>query len=480
MAQVAGGARVALGVLAVAALGVAAVAGWWGGSAEAPAAALARPLTASGGPGAPSEPPPEHPPGPGGRVTGFDKARLARAAREGGGYLRRVSDAGGGVHKFYHLDADALEPRVHTVYTASTVLTLLKLQAWSKEAALAPAIARSAGFLLRMQSTAADATRGGFFYSLDLERGEHDCKVRVGTTSKAVFTLLELHRQQPGERRYLEAATRAGDFLLRMQRPDGSVTSALSCAEARAGRPPGERRESLLYTGQVLSALSRLHRATAEPRFLDGAARTALHLQQRVGQQGCYVGDAYRRPNPVSSSWIVMSLLDFARATRDGAAEALAFRCGESLARMQRRDPKAPADYGRWRGSLSSSGAGWLAEVMSELYLQCRGRPEVAGCEGYRDAATAAFRLLLEHTVDPEAPAAAGVRNPEAAAGGILWSRAERYVRTDSVCHGLNAYLNLLPHLPDEGALLALEDAPAPPAPPPGEGGEAEDTDPDE
>jgi hypothetical protein len=253
----------------------------------------------------------------------------------------------------------------------------------------------------------------------------------------------------------MDAAALAADWLISMQRPDGGVRSYLE--QGAEGAPwTVSRKESTLYTGQVLSALSRMYRATREPKYLDAAGRTANYLAERISSKGCWMGDDYRKPNPISSSWAVMSLLDFVRASGDARFERLVFRCADELVGRQRRKPDDVYRYGRWQRSLSSSGTGWLAEVMSEVYLTCveKGQPS---CERFQSAVVAAIRLLLQYTYTPESAFVA--KNPKAAEGGIVWSAADRYVRTDSVCHAMNAYLNLVDHL-GEGPLVDLPERP--------------------
>src|SRR5688572_12441470 len=121
---------------------------------------------------------------------------------------------------------------------------------------------------------------------------------------------------------------------------------------AGAGR---SNKESMLYTGQVLSALSRTNRATRDHKYLDAAAQTASYLLGKVTKSGCYVGDEYRKPNPISSSWVVMSMLDFVKATGDARFEQTVFRCANELLRRQYKRPEDAYRYGRWQRSLSSS-----------------------------------------------------------------------------------------------------------------------------
>lgn len=404
------------------------------------AGASPRPMRAPGRPRAESAAPSR-----GSAIRSFDKPLLVARIDDARGYLLRMFDPERmGVHKFYHPETDELEHELHTIYTASTALTLLKLHARSHAPELLDQAKRAATFLLSMQ----DRTRGGFQYSVDIDTNKRDERLIVGTTSKTIFTLLELNAVT-GDRRYLEAATKAADWLVTMQRADGSVRSYL---KRDGDRWMASGRESLLYTGQTLSALSRTYAVTREARHLDAAASTAMYLVGKVTAHGCRLGDDYRPPNAISSSWVVMSLLDFVRATNDAHVERLMMHCADELVSTQLRRGDDPFRVGRFAGVMSSSGNGWVAEVLSEVNQHCRthGLPR---CERFSDSVIAAVRLLLQHTYEPDN--ASFAKAPDRAKGGLFWSPRDCYVRTDSVCHATNAYLGIVDQLP-EGPLAEL------------------------
>jgi hypothetical protein len=420
-------------------------------------------------------------------VRVFDRALLARRIDEGLAYLLRVIDAErGGVHKYYYAPTDTFEPRLHTIYTASTIFTLLKLQAHEKDERLPPAIDQAAKYLLSMQSRdPGGRSHGAFHYSLDLQTSEPERKFVVGTTSKSIFTLLELHAFRK-DKEYLDAARLAADWLLTMRQPDGRVHSYLR--QKPSGRWSVSRRESMLYTGQVLSALARTYGVTRDPKYLEAAKQTTGYLMHRISQGGCYLGDDYRKANPISSSWAILSLLDYVKVTGDVAVQEVVFRCARELLGRQIDDPADIYRHGRWRGSLSSSGNGWLAEVMAEVYLHCR-KHSLPDCDPFKAAIIQVMRQLMQHTYSPENAFVA--KNPEKATGGVFWNVAERYVRTDSVCHAMNAYVYMIDHL-DDATLIDIPEPPLParltikdvkpPAPDEATGAEADDepTDTDE
>jgi hypothetical protein len=239
-----------------------------------------------------------------------------------------------------------------------------------------------------------------------------------------------------------------------MQDADGRVSSELSVDSN--GTWVVTEQESLLYTGQVLSALSRLYEATADEQYLDAAALTAGRLTAKIDSEGCYLGDDYRSPNPISSSWVILSLFDHARASDDSTIRNTVFACADELLERQIDDPDDVYRHGRWDDSLSSSGAGWLAEVLSELYLDCP-NSDPDGCARYHRAIVLLFRLVMQYTYSPENSFVA--KNPDMARGGVFWDPVNREVRTDSVCHAMNAYVFMIDHLPD-GVLIELPEPP--------------------
>src|SRR5690606_8981896 len=183
---------------------------------------------------------------------------------------------------------------------------------------------------------------------------------------------------------------------------------------------------------------------------------TAGYLADKVASEGCYLGDDYRTPNPISSSWAILSLFDHARASGDATKREAALACADLLLARQIRDPDDAYRHGRWPASQTSSGAGWLAEVFAALYRDAR-PDESERRERLREAIVLLLRQLMQYTYSPENSYV--VKVPAKAAGGLFWSPPDRFVRTDSVCHALNAYVFMLDELP-EGVLVELPEPP--------------------
>ncbi|MBM4142627.1 MAG: hypothetical protein FJ225_03400 [Lentisphaerae bacterium] len=347
-----------------------------------------------------------------------------------------------GVPKRYDPLTDDSGSRLHTTYTASAILTLLKSQDLFPDPRVPEQTRRALGFLLAMQvSDAESRCRGAFHYSYDLATQSKEERFVSGTASKAIFTLLALAARDAGgdaaDPRLMPAATAAADWLIGMIRSDGSVIPHLEFEDGEWSR---STKRSFLYSGQALSALSRVYAATRDPKYRVAASRIARHMRSSVAAGGFHLGDDYRAPNPISSSWVLLSLLDFGRATGEKWASDLALDGARDLLPRQARDPSDALNHGRWSGAFSTSGTGWIAEVLVEALALMRQReaPEAEDC---RRAIADGMQWVLSHAYT--ADNSSHLPNPRRAMGGLKWNNANPWIRIDAVCHSLNALIGV-------------------------------------
>lgn len=384
-------------------------------------------------------------------VRNIDRDQIRRQALEARHYLLGVMDpVRGGFAKKYDAIQDKTESRVRTIYSASALWTLLKLQDLEPTPEVHAAVNRVTDFLLSMQ-VSDGPHRGAFYYSQKIKTAARQELLVVGTASKTIFTLLELHRRT-GETRFLEAAVLAGDWLLSTQDEAGVVTSTYRLKD---GAWIPSTRFSTLYHGQVLSALSRLYTVTRDERYLAGASKLAAMLIKRAQDQNYFLRDDYRLSgDPVPTSWGVMSLFDYHRTTDSVEARDTLLKLAASLMDRQHKVEGDIVNLGRFEGSTASSGNGWINEVFSEVYLYGQKHgwdPEPLN--QIRVSILQVTRWLIQNTYS-EANTYA-VKNPSRAIGGLIRNYSEAAVRTDAVCHGVNGYLNMLEEWP-EGPLLDI------------------------
>jgi rhamnogalacturonyl hydrolase YesR len=385
-------------------------------------------------------------------IRSLDKELILQKIEQGKEFLLRAENEDEhGFYKKYDALNDDFGHRLYTVYSASIIYTLLKLYDFDGDERILERLPDWGDFLLSMQSTDTE-TYGAFHYSYYYDSKLKEPRFVVGTTALSIFTLLDLY-QLTNDSRYLQSAKLGGDWLTTMQKPDGTMKAYKSY---EGGTWVYGVKESLLYNGQVLSALSRLYRVTGEDRYYETAERIAEHFAERVEKEGCYLGDDYRWQNPISSAWVVMSLLDFYKVNQDNRYKDIILKCGSELLKKQENYISSPVYYGSWHSAYSTSGNGWLAEVMMEMYRFCQ-EQDMGDCDRYKEALLKVILWIIQNTYSEENTFL--LTEPEKAIGGIFWNYEDRYVRTDSLCHGLNAYIGIVNDLED-GSLLSIPEEP--------------------
>ena len=382
----------------------------------------------------------------------LDKELILQNIEQGKEFLlRAVHEDEHGFYKKYDVLNDDFGSRLHTVYSASIIYTLLKIYDFDEDERILQGIADWGGFLLSMQSEDKE-TYGAFHYSYYFKSGEKQPRFVVGTTALSIFTLLDLY-DRTADSKYLEAAKLGGNWLTTMQESDGWMKAY---KEYKGGEWVYGEKKSLLYNGQVLSALSRLYKVTGEKRYYDAAEKIAQCFTEKVEKEGCYLGDDYRSKNSISSAWVVMSLLDFYKINQDEYYKDIILECSSELLERQKQDTDEPLYYGTWDRAYSTSGNGWLAEVMMEMYKFCQ-EQNMGGCDEYQEAVVKVIWWIIQNTYSEENTFF--LKEPQKAIGGSFWNYENRYVRTDSVCHAVNAYVGIINDLED-GWLLSIPEEP--------------------
>ncbi|MFC1860550.1 terpene cyclase [Chloroflexota bacterium] len=378
----------------------------------------------------------------------LDKELILQNIERGKDFLlRAVHEDEYGFYKKYDTLNDDFGNRLHTVYSASIIYTLLKIYDFDQDKRILDGIPDWGDFLLSMQSKD-EETYGAFHYSYYFDSGKKEPRFVIGTTALSIFTLLDLY-DRTDDTKYLESAKLGGNWLTTMQKSDGWMKAH---KEYENGKWVYGEKKSLLYNGQVLSALSRLYNATGEKRYYDAAEKIARCFTEKVELEGYYLGDNYRIPNPISSAWVAMSLLDFYKTNQDEYYKDIIISLSRHLLGKQKLDTDKPLYYGIWERAYSTSGNGWLAEVMVEMYRFCQ-EQNTGGCDKYKEAVTRVIWWIIQNTYSEENTFF--LKEPQKAIGGSFWNYDNLYVRTDSLCHAVNAYIGIMADLED-GPLLSI------------------------
>lgn len=372
-------------------------------------------------------------------VASVDRERVLATVRAQREYLlRQINPTYHAFFKVYDARRDQRQSDLRVTYTASALWTLLQMRDLEPDPRIDALIEPTAGFLLSMQ-VAEGPNAGAFHYAINGRTGVKRERFVVGTTSKTIFTLLDLHRRS-GDARFLDSARRAGDWLLTRVQRDGRIFP-----ETKTDRVTGAWRtlemQSVLYSSEVLSALSQMARVTGERKYRRAAARIARILLAQGEASGWVYGDDYRMPNTISTSWVAMALVEYTRIDRDPRVLEAMYTIAHQVRSRQITKSRRPLDDGRYMDIWATSGNGWMNEVLVPVYERCIAERR-ARCESFRAAIQRTARWLVQNTYSPEN--SYHIPNPERAQGGSIRNDKVEQVRTDAVCHASNSLIGLL------------------------------------
>lgn len=149
---------------------------------------------------------------------------------------------------------------------AGTTYFLAELYRHTREEFLVEPMERAMAHLAELSQAGAcqGTTTTGRRFACVVDAGSPSAE--LGSTALAVVALVE-HRRATGSTRFAELSLELGEFLLLMQREDGSFRHRYDVALGRAN----EEVELLYYSGEAALALVRLHEVTSDPRYLRAA-----------------------------------------------------------------------------------------------------------------------------------------------------------------------------------------------------------------
>ncbi len=155
-------------------------------------------------------------------IRNLDKEIILEKIEQGKEFLyRMIDEEEKGFHKYYYALKDEFEDRLHTVYSASIIYTFLYINDFERDEKILANIPDWGDFLLSMQNKD-EKEYGAFHYSYYLSTKEKEKKFVVGTSALSIFTLLRLY-ELTDDSKYLESAKLAGDWLITMQEPAGTM-----------------------------------------------------------------------------------------------------------------------------------------------------------------------------------------------------------------------------------------------------------------
>ena len=383
---------------------------------------------------------------------------LEKQIKDSIGYLRMVQHPKlNGFFKFYDAGKDKHEPRLRTIYSSSSLYTYMLAQKRFPDLKLEQHFKPIAQFILSQQIKDGPE-KGAYYYSYELKEQKPKQRIVVGTASKTIFTLLELNKYFPKEPQYLQSAVAAGDWLVKQTGDDGRVTSF---KVYKGDKWVANNKQSLLYSGQVLSALSRLYLVVPNQDYFNKAQNIAKRFLQEIQTSDSLLGDEYRPANLISTSWVMRSLMDFYMAQQTSSAQQetkvenkylqAIQKLAKDINKLQIKNLQDISYAGKFSDSMTASGNGWLNEVFGDYYHFCK-QNHLENCDDILQASILSTRYLLQNAYRRDN--SYNIANPQFALGAFALRYSSHMVRTDSVCHGVNSFIYLLNNLPPHDEVL--------------------------
>ena len=246
----------------------------------------------------------------------------------------------------------------------------------------------------------------------------------LGATALGVLMMRE---HQKGEA-LTSTERRFGEYILRMQRSDGSFQTFLDTATST--------QDEEFYSGEALTALARLFAMNKDERYAAAIQRGYEYYRPKIENDF----------KPQYAPWHIQAYTYAYEQTHDEHYADYVYWLADGLIEtMLRNDPHTLADetgrffnpqYPSW-GPPHSSSTGIYTEGISYAYVLAEVRGDVTRMQKYRAAALAGARslLLVQWTSD----AAYYLKYPERVVGSFKVTITDNRGRIDQIGHAGNA-----------------------------------------
>ncbi|HXG93190.1 MAG TPA: hypothetical protein VNN73_12620, partial [Blastocatellia bacterium] len=219
------------------------------------------------------------------------RARLYKAARDGGDYLIRMQKEDGSFHYSYDAVRDRVSSRAYNIVRhAGAAFSLLELYETTGEIRYRDSARRAIDYL---KTRFRPARKHNSIYVID-----NDGKAKLGANGLALVALAKQIELDPksSDRR---SAERVANLILAMQNRDGSFDSYYPI---RGDEPRGS--VSLYYPGEAILGLVQLYRINHDRRLIGAAQRGADFLIDSERKMSALPPDAWLMQALEALFWI--------------------------------------------------------------------------------------------------------------------------------------------------------------------------------
>lgn len=337
-------------------------------------------------------------------------------------YLIRNQNSDGSFLYLYHAGSDKEVEGGYLIRQAYVAAVLLRYgQVFNDERAL-EAAERAIEFLLKKCAK--------FGNALWL-REPSSTLARLGP-SAVLLLALSLHHKVTGKTVYMKEVRALANFILRMQRSDGSFNTYL---DVRSGL--ALRRRHKFYSGEAVCALAAAGITFGEKVWLDAAVKGMHALFSERMRDPYYV-------------WIDAWLMKSAAMLTEHLTEKelrFCYRSGDKVVASQSRLLRSGyADYHGalrlYRGMPSCASDAAFGEGVAALFLIARKKDDAGRAAKYAAALKHLAAFLIRHQFTKIN--SHFLTNPQKAYGGFSMTLFDTVIRCDVVAHVIDTLLNAL------------------------------------
>lgn len=350
-------------------------------------------------------------------VSSVTRERVARTVAAMGEWVIANQDSTGALPYVYRVDEEEFSDGDNVIRQMITAQGLYAAGRVFEDARMTSAAERVSARAFEESYVYDTARRVGYMR-------EDNGEVKLGAAALAVLALREKDARAPVS----EKERALGDFIISMQREDGSFQTFLQ----------DERTDEndRFYSGEALTALALLHRASGEKKYRAALERGFTYYRALLEREFM----------PQYAPWHSMAYTIFYEDTRRTDYAEYVFYLTDALVEgMLDADVDAkPDEIGRFFNPLEptwgpphSSSTGIYTEGLTYAYDTAVIAGDAARLERYRAAVVLGTRSLMQVQWTPES--AAGHRDPERLIGALRETVTNGDLRIDQTGHALNA-----------------------------------------
>ncbi len=263
------------------------------------------------------------------------------------------------------------------------------------------------------------STSAGYAYIAD-----YSGRVPLGATALAILMLREHGNNTPSA-----VEKNLAEYILRMQRPDGSFQTFLESATSTE--------DEQFYSGEALTAIARMNAIHADSRFEEVLSKGYDYYRAKLGKDFM----------PQYAPWHMQAYsIAYEKSHDERYAEYVFWLADGLIQTMLKHDVRARPDevgrffnpeYPQW-GPPHSASTSIYVEGLTYAHMLAKERGESARAQKYKDAILQGTRSLLLLQWTPES--AYYVAAPDRVVGSFKISITDNRGRIDQTGHTANAF----------------------------------------